>query len=137
MPVARNFKHVWDNFDEKRHSEMEGLTPEQAAQAAQWGPDVGPPGPVSWIMHIIQSQEAQEEAAISGQPSESANPAAGEGNPSPSIPTFDSVSQSTTMSTSFALHHETHSFLARKRFDSTLFTSLLWLTNEVLCLAMM
>ena len=40
---------------------MEGLTAEQAAQQAQWGPDVGPPGPVSYIMNVIQSQQPKDD----------------------------------------------------------------------------
>jgi len=69
---------------------MEGLTAEQAAVAAQWGPDIGPPGPVSYIMNVIQSQQhkADESAIISGQEPENTEPttSGADDSPSPQAP---------------------------------------------------
>lgn len=107
MPVACNFNHVWDIFDDNGQPEMEGLTAEQAAQQAQWGPDIGPPGPVSYIMNVIQSQQAKDdESAIPSDtepttsgPDDSPSQQAPEENQQPtSTPTlsFNSVSSDST-----------------------------------------
>jgi hypothetical protein len=89
---------------------MEGLTAEQAAQQAQWGPDVGPPGPVSYIMNVIQSQQSKDdestiipaqqpdntEPTTSG-PDDSPSQQAPEENQQPtSTPTSDTVSSDST-----------------------------------------
>lgn len=86
---------------------MEGLTPEQAAVAAQWGPNIGPPGPVSYILHVLMSQD--DESSNDAANNAANNPATGNGadqqaseapvaNQPTSTTTFDSVSNSATAS---------------------------------------
>lgn len=74
--------------------------------AAQWGPDIGPPGPVSYILHVMLSQGNDPESS-----GEDSGAATGNGDDSPdaeapvetqpaSTSTFDNVSESTTTPTS-------------------------------------